>query len=174
MAEIHRARLRVGDATRMLVVKRILPEHSKNEDFVAMFRDEARLSMSLSHANVVQVFDCGQTEDGEWFLAMEYVHGQTLRRLMTRAGYPENGGMRPGMALLIAAEVARGLAYAHTRADEAGKPLEIVHRDVTPSNVLLSYEGEVKIGDFGIARAATRATKTQTGVLKGKPAYIAP
>ena len=172
MAEIFKARFQVAGGQKTCVIKRILPHLAMNDDFITMFHDEARISVRLSHANIVQVFDFGNIE-GDHFLAMEYVQGQNLGSLLKKLR--KTGDTLPvPIALYIAAETAKGLHYAHSRADENGQPLGIVHRDVSPANILLSYEGEVKIADFGIAKAASKDAATKTGHIKGKASYLAP
>lgn len=173
MGELWRGRL-PGAAgwEKDVAVKTILPHLVDDEAFVNRFVDEARIAVTLSHGNIVPVFDMGE-DDGRYFIAMEYVRGADLRRLLrTLRG---NGERVPdAFALYIAAEIARGLDYAHSREDDAGEPLHIVHRDVSPSNILISREGDVKLADFGIASARSRLTRTMTGELKGKLAYMSP
>lgn len=173
MAEIYKAMYRAGgDFEKTLVIKRILPHLATDEEFVSMFRDEAKLTVRLSHANVVQVFDFGRHGD-DHFLAMEYVQGQNLRQVMRRC--QELGATVPiPFALYCCMEVCKGLQYAHTRKDENDQPMGIIHRDITPSNILLSYDGEVKIADFGIAKAVSRHSGTQAGMIKGKASYLSP
>ncbi|MCY1023101.1 serine/threonine-protein kinase [Pyxidicoccus sp. MSG2] len=175
MAETWRARL-VGDAgvTRPVLIKKVLPEFSDDEAFISMFISEARISATLSHGNVAQVFDFGQV-DGDYFLAMEFVDGQPLHRVLKRAARSGLPALPVPLATFIALEICRGLHYAHTRADEKGAPLGIVHRDISPDNVLVGYEGQVKIVDFGIAKARSlRTFDTEPGVVKGKYLYFSP
>ena len=173
MAEIFRARYSPGpDFSKIVVIKRILPSLADDEEFVTMFRDEARITVQLNHTNIVQVFDFGHIA-GSYFLAMEYVRGANLSSVLRRCN-PSGRFIPVDLSLLIGREIAKGLAYAHAQRDEAGQPLGIVHRDVSPSNVLISYEGEVKITDFGIAKAASRISGTQQGIVKGKLSYMAP
>ncbi len=176
MAEIFRARfVAAAGVTKSVVIKRILPHYAGNSAFVSMFINEAKIACSLSHGNIAQIFDFGEI-DGEYFLAMEYVQGQALNRLMRKA--QERGFLVPTpIAVYIASELCAGLHYAHTRTDENGRPLGIIHRDVSPQNVIVSYEGQVKIVDFGIAKARSAGldnTKTQTGAMKGKYVYFSP
>ncbi len=175
MAETWRARLMgAAGVTKPVLIKKILPEYSRDRDFTAMFISEARITATLSHGNVAQVFDFGEV-DGEYFLAMEFVDGQPLNRLMKRARKTGLPALPVVLATYTAIEMCRGLHYAHTRTDEAGEPLVIVHRDVSPDNVLISYEGQVKIVDFGIAKArALRDFKTQAGVVRGKYLFFSP
>jgi hypothetical protein len=175
MAETWRARL-VGDAgvTKPVLIKKVLPEFSGDEAFISMFISEARISATLSHGNVAQVFDFGRV-DGDYFLAMEFVDGQPLHRILKRAAKTGLPALPIPLATFIALEMCRGLHYAHTRADEKGQPLGIVHRDISPDNVLVSYEGQVKIVDFGIAKARSlRTFDTEPGVVKGKYLFFSP
>lgn len=173
MAEIFlaRARTELGGA-RLVVVKQILPALSGNEKFAEMLITEAKLAARLSHANVVQVFDLGRHES-VLFIAMEYIEGFDLNDLLRRCA--RSGVPLPiDFSLLVAMEALRGLGYAHRLADDAGAPLGIVHRDVSPSNVLISFEGEVKLCDFGIARANDIADLLSEDVIKGKASYMSP
>ncbi|WP_223643229.1 serine/threonine protein kinase [Corallococcus sp. EGB] len=175
MAETWRAQL-VGDAgvTKPVLIKKVLPEYANDEAFISMFISEARISATLSHGNVAQVFDFGRVE-GEYFLAMEFVDGQPLHRVLKRALKSDLGALPIPVAVFIAMEMCRGLHYAHTRMDSSGRPLGIVHRDISPDNVLLGYEGQVKIVDFGIAKAQLiRGFKTAPGVVKGKYLFFSP
>ncbi|NPD29797.1 serine/threonine protein kinase, partial [Corallococcus exiguus] len=175
MAETWRAQL-VGDAgvTKPVLIKKVLPEYANDEAFIAMFISEARISATLSHGNVAQVFDFGRV-DGEYFLAMEFVDGQPLHRVLKRAAKSGMGALPVPIAVFIAMEMCRGLHYAHTRTNSSGQPLGIVHRDISPDNVLVSYEGQVKIVDFGIAKAQLlRGFKTAPGVVKGKYLFFSP
>jgi serine/threonine-protein kinase len=139
-----------------------------------MFLNEARLAATLEHSNLARVIDFGILAD-RYFLAMEYVHGQDLRALLHRAATGLPAGRVPlAHAIYIVQSVAAGLHYAHERRDEGGRPLGLVHRDVSPSNVLLSFDGEVKLGDFGIAKATEHTQATATATLRGKLAYMSP
>ncbi|MBX7197623.1 MAG: protein kinase, partial [Sandaracinaceae bacterium] len=179
MAEVFRAKsYGVEGFEKVLVIKRILPQLASEPKFVDMFVREAKLSVRLSHANVVQVFDLGRVGDA-LFIAMEYVHGLDLATLLSwgrRRGKP----LPPSVVAYIAAEVAKGLDHAHRRRDEQLRPLGIVHRDVSPQNVLLSYEGEVKVTDFGIAKARDTlgeddGPRSDGGIaIRGKWSYLAP
>jgi serine/threonine protein kinase len=171
MAEVYRARA-FGTAgfEKILVIKKVLDHMTEDTEFIEMFIDEARIAVQLAHVNIVQVFDLGEV-DGQYFMAMEYVHGLDLSRLLTRA---RNLGSYPiPLALFVISEALKGLQFAHERVDEDGKPLNIVHCDVSPQNILISYAGEVKIHDFGIARAAFQAD-TKHRVVRGKYAYMSP
>jgi serine/threonine protein kinase len=175
MAEVFLAKLKGADGfAKDVVIKRVLPQHSENVEFVSMFRDEARITSQLFHGNIVQVIEFGVAE-GHHYLVLEYVNGPSLSRTLAAL---QRASLRLSIveAAHIASEVARALDYAHRKRGADGTPLQVVHRDVTPSNILLSREGEVKLADFGIARARARlaTTATERGVLKGKLAYMAP
>jgi tRNA A-37 threonylcarbamoyl transferase component Bud32 len=172
MAEIFLARSQGPDGFEKLVVlKSLLLERADDQAWVQMFLDEARLAATLAHPNVAQVFDVGREGDQRFF-TMEYVHGADLRDVMTAA--ERHGGVPLDVALAIVAGVAAGLHHAHDKTDERGRPLDIVHRDVSPSNVLVSFDGAVKVVDFGIAKAAVRRAATRTGTVKGKAGYMSP
>ena len=166
MARIYIARATgIGSFERHVVLKMILPERAQDETSVQMFLDEARLAASLNHQNVAQVFEVG-VEGGIHFLAMEYVHGQDLRALLARAG--ASGTRVPlDLALTVVAGAASGLEHAHERRNSDGTPMGIVHRDVSPSNIIIGYDGAVKLLDFGIAKATSRSVETQSGIIKG-------
>ena len=172
MAEIFLARLH-GPAgfIKEIAIKRILPQFAEDPKFVAMFIDEARLAARLNHPNIVQVSDFHDM-DGELYLAMEYVNGPDLRRVLL-AGKERAHGLPPELAIAIALEVAKGLHYAHNKTFQ-GRHLNIIHRDINPHNILVSYEGTVKIADFGIAKVAHRTNVTRSGVIKGKLPYLSP
>ncbi len=157
---------------RHVVVKRIKAEHAKDKRFIQMFLDEARLAATLHHQNVVQVHDIGE-EHGEYFFAMEYLHGEDLRKLLSTVS-KQRKHLPLGNVLAIISAAAAGLHYAHERRDNNKKRLEIVHRDVSPSNIVVGYDGSVKVLDFGIAKAAMRTAETRTGTLKGKVSYMSP
>jgi len=173
MAEVLLARI-VGadDFEREVVIKRILPEYANERDFVDMFRDEARITAQLRHGNIAQVIEL--RADGEQYsLVLEYVDGpplSTIAQVLRASGRT----MPHGLVAHLLVEVARALDYAHRKRGADGTPLGVVHRDVSPSNVLVSRDGEVKLADFGIARATSRISSTQAGGVKGKLAYIAP
>jgi len=172
MAEVFLARRRCAEATyKMLVVKRILPEHLSAPNFRAMFAGEARLATRLNHPNIVQVYDFQDAQDEGQLLSMEYVEGPDMGKVARRAR-EEKQAFPPFVAAHIAAEVGRGLHYAHERKDDRGQPLEIVHRDVSPQNILVSFDGAVKVADFGIATASM--FREERGVLKGKLGYMSP
>lgn len=173
MAEIFLAKsLSIQGMEKHVAIKRVLPSLTKNAKFIEMFLDEARLSIVLNHANIVQVFDVSQS-GGTYFIVMEYVDGFNVRHLFQRAseiGYR----IPPSIACYILMEVMKGLEHAHTKRDLEGKHLRIVHRDLSPPNVLISRSGEVKITDFGLAKATSQLTKTDPGVVKGKYSYLSP
>ncbi|SET17515.1 serine/threonine protein kinase [Stigmatella erecta] len=175
MAAVYRARyLAAPGVTKPLVIKRVLTQYAEHPAFVEMFIQEARVSVGLSHGNIVQVFDFGQV-DGEYFLAMELVEGQPLSRVLKRAQAKGLAALPAPLAVSIAIEMCKGLHHAHTRTDEHRRPLGLVHRDISPDNVLVSYEGEVKISDFGIAKARLAGRQeTEAGVVKGKYLYLSP
>ncbi len=174
MAEVFKAKSHgVEGFEKILVIKRILDELGENPRFVDMFINEAKIAVTLSHANIVQVFDLGRA-NGSFFIAMEYVAGFDLATIL-KTVRDTDATLPPELAVFIVSEVAKGLDYAHRRRDASSKPLHIVHRDVSPQNVLLSFEGEVKLTDFGIAKARTTVDeRTEAGILKGKHAYMAP
>jgi serine/threonine protein kinase/Flp pilus assembly protein TadD len=173
MAEVFLAKRRgVEGFEKIVAIKRILPELSWNREFVSMFINEAKIAARLSHPNIVQIFDFGKI-DNYHFIAMEYVHGENLRTILQRAEQKKIP-ISPEIAALIAARASAGLEHAHRKSDESGKPLRIVHRDVSPQNVLVSYDGDVKVVDFGIAKAVAENPEVTRGVLKGKLAYLSP
>ncbi|MEI9951356.1 MAG: protein kinase [Pseudomonadota bacterium] len=173
MAEVYVAQ-RAGPRgfAKRFAVKRILPELAQDARFVAMFCDEARICAALCHPNIVQVVDFGEA-NGELFMAMEFVDGVSLARLLRSVSTRRERFPR-GIALHIVHEVLRGLAFAHEAQDEHGRPLGIVHRDVSPGNVLIGRAGEVKLGDFGIVRSEFVDRRTYPGELKGKVGYMSP
>jgi serine/threonine protein kinase len=175
MAELYRARMTAAaGVTRPVVIKKILSHYAGNAAFVSMFINEARISVGLSHGNIAQVFDFGEV-DGEYYLAMEWVHGQPLSRVLRRAREKGLEVLPVPLALLVAIEMLQGLAYAHNKLDENGRPLHILHRDVSPQNVLLSYEGQVKLVDFGIARARLAGrVEPEADASQGKYLYFSP
>ena len=173
MAEIYVARTHgVGGFEKLVALKVIHPNFSADPDFVQMLVDEAKLSVQLTHANIVQTFDLGRVDE-QYYIAMELIDGIDLYKLLRRASEHEID-FPFEVAAFIAAEVATGLDYAHRKRDARGRPLKIVHRDVSPQNVLVSFDGQVKIVDFGIAKAAMRGQQTAAGVIKGKYYYMSP
>jgi serine/threonine protein kinase len=175
MAEVFRA-LVLGPEQfqRVVVVKRILPQFSASPSFIQMFIDEARLCGRLSHPNIIQVYEFGNHDD-QYFITMEYVEGKSLGHIQQRL-HDRRERMPPSIAAEIARHMCRGLAYAHALTAEDGKPLGIVHRDLSPGNVIVGYNGLVKVLDFGIARVENRFRigSTDPGCVKGKSSYLAP
>jgi eukaryotic-like serine/threonine-protein kinase len=173
MAEVFRAKaFGVEGFERLVAVKRILPNIAEDKEFIRMFIEEAKLAVQLNHANIAQIFDLGVV-DGSYYIALEHVHGRDLRGMFDRCrqlGDP----MPVSQACFVVMKVCEGLDYAHNKRDQAGRELHLVHRDVSPQNVLVSFEGEVKLIDFGIAKAAGKGSKTQAGILKGKFGYMSP
>ena len=167
MAEIFLARgVGTTGLERYCVLKRILRNRAADVHFVRMFLDEARLAAQLNHPNVAQVYDIGKLSDS-YFFTMEYVHGETVRALLQRARSLRRE-LPVGAVLTIMAGAAAGLHHAHDRLGLDGRPLGIVHRDVSPSNLMVSYEGGVKLVDFGVAKAADRMQETRSGTVKGE------
>jgi eukaryotic-like serine/threonine-protein kinase len=171
MAELYKADyVREDGFKRTMAVKRVLPHLAENQDFIDMFIREARLAALLQHPNIVQIFDFGKIQNA-YFIAMEYIDGLNLGQIMGRL----KTGLPVDMAIFIAIKISLGLDHSHTRRDdESGKQLGIVHRDISPQNILVSYQGEVKISDFGISKANTEPSLTQAGVIKGKLSYLSP
>ncbi len=173
MAEVFRAKaFGVEGFERIVAVKRILPSVAEDTDFITMFIDEAKIAVQLNHANIAQIFDLGKVGEA-YFIALEYVHGKDLRAIFELAR--ERGEPVPiEMTCFVMMKICEGLDYAHNKRDASGRELELVHRDVSPQNILVSFDGETKLIDFGIARAAGKAGKTQAGILKGKFGYLSP
>ena len=173
MAEVFRAKRKgVEGFEKVVAVKRILSHLSMNQEFVDMFVAEAKMVAGLSHPNIVQIFDLGKIGDS-YYIAMEFVDGRDLRSILTET---RRRGLDFGVDLsaLVAAKVCSGLEYAHRYRDSEGNELRIVHRDVSPQNILISLEGEIKLTDFGIAKAAVKASHTDSGSLRGKLLYMSP
>ena len=153
---------------RTVAIKRILPHLAENSDFIKMFTREARLAALLRHPNIVQIFDYGKIGNA-YFIAMEFIDGKNLGEMLSvmKQGIPVDN------TVFIISEICKGLDYSHARRnDETGEPLNIVHRDISPQNLLISYQGEVKISDFGISKARSEPSFTQAGVIKGKLSYL--
>ena len=173
MAEIFLARQAGLDGfEKTIVLKRIRPHLSKQSSFVRMFLNEAKLAAQLNHPNIVQIYDLGRIGESH-YIAMEYIFGRDMRRIIPKADSLEIP-FPMVYALKIASSVCEGLYYAHQKADPYGNPLNIVHRDVTPENVFVSFDGTVKILDFGIAKAANQIIQTDAGEIKGKLSYMSP
>ena len=171
MAEVFRATYNPeGGFEKQVAVKRVLPAYTDNEEFLTLFRREAELGSMLIHPNVVQVLDLGRHQ-GTLFLAMEFVDGLPLSGLLQKL---PSGRLPPAAVTYIGMEVAAALAYVHSRTGPTGEPLHLVHRDLNPPNLLLSRIGEVKLSDFGVARAAHQASVTQVQMVRGKAGYMAP
>ena len=173
MAEVWRGKaFGAGGFERLVAIKRILPNIAEDDEFIAMFQDEARISVQLTHANICQIYELNRISRS-LYIAMEYVPGKDLRSIFDRA---RKKGEPPPVPLVcyVIGKLCEGLDYAHRKKDSYGRELNIVHRDVSPQNVLISFEGEVKVIDFGIAKAAGKVTKTQAGILKGKFGYMSP
>jgi len=172
MAEIFKAKTAGAEGfEKEIVIKRILPHFTEDESFVKMFIDEATITSKLQHSNIVQIFDFDVSE-GSYYIAMEYIEGVDLKKAIddgVKAGRP----LSVAQCVYILMELSKGLHYAHTK-EHKGKPLNIVHRDISPHNAMVSFNGEVKLMDFGIAKAAQRSTKTMAGTVKGKVAYMSP
>jgi serine/threonine protein kinase len=156
---------------RHVVLKRIRPEYAKDQRFIRMFLDEARLAANLHHQHIVQVYDIGEAA-GEYFIAMEYIHGEDVRTILSTAS-KTRAHVPLGYAIAIVSAAAAGLHYAHKRRGSDKRPLGIVHRDVSPSNILVGYDGSIKVVDFGIAKASMKQ-ETRSGSLKGKVSYMSP
>jgi serine/threonine protein kinase len=174
MAEVYLARQTgLAGFEKECVIKRILPSLAADQHFVQMFLDEARIAARLSHPNIVQIFDLGALNETDFYLAMEHVQGVDLQEVCD-AEEARGGRLPLPVALRIVSSVAEGLDYAHRATDGRGEPLGLVHRDVTPSNVILSVDGAAKILDFGIAKAMAREGHTEVGIIKGKIPYMSP
>jgi eukaryotic-like serine/threonine-protein kinase len=173
MAEVFKAKtVGVEGFERIVALKRILPSIAEDEEFITMFIDEAKIAVQLQHANIAQIFDLGKVDDS-YFIALEYVNGRDVRRIFDDLRKQGHAMPVPQVCHLIM-QLCEGLDYAHNKRDAQGRDLNLVHRDVSPQNVLIGYEGEVKLIDFGIAKAAGKASKTQAGILKGKFGYMSP
>ncbi len=173
MAEVFKAKtVGVEGFERIVALKRILPSIAEDEEFITMFIDEAKIAVQLQHANIAQIFDLGKVDDS-YFIALEYVNGRDLRGIFDDVRKLGQVMPMPQVCYLIM-QLCEGLDYAHNKRDAQGRDLNLVHRDVSPQNVLIGYEGEVKLIDFGIAKAAGKASKTQAGILKGKFGYMSP
>ncbi len=157
---------------KLTAIKRILPHLSGNEEFISMFINEAKLAAQLTHPNIVHIYDFGKTEEA-YYIAMEYLAGKNLKEILKRCR-EKKITLPVKQAALIIRCACKALDYAHRKRDLNNKLLNLVHRDVSPQNILISYEGEVKIVDFGIAKAALHSQETRVGMLKGKLAYMSP
>ena len=173
MAEIFKAKSSgLGGFEKLLAIKRLHPRYSEDDDFVRMLVDEAKIAVELNHQNICQIFDLGRCND-QVYIAMEYLDGRDLYQLLKRQA--ELGRLMPiEVAVFIATEICTGLDYAHRKKTSSGADLNIIHRDISPQNIIVTWEGEVKIVDFGIAKASLRAIETASGVIKGKFYYMSP
>ncbi len=174
MAEVYKAKKKgVEGFEKIVALKKILPHLAEDEEFIEMFIDEAKLASKLNHPNIAQIYDLGKI-NGSYFIAMEYVLGKDLRTILRKIKKEKKSLPPIEISSYIIMKVAEALDYAHRKVDENGKPLNIVHRDVSPQNILISYEGEIKLVDFGVAKASIRAHHTVAGSLKGKLLYMSP
>lgn len=175
MAEIYRARLAAAKEgpDRVIVIKKVIANLSQNQEFLQMFEEEIKITVGLTHPNIIQIYDYGK-HDEQYFMAMEYVEGKNLRQFVKRLADMKSM-FSIDMSAHIISQVCHALAYAHAYKDRmSGKPLGIVHRDISPQNVMISYDGAVKLFDFGIAKAKSASEATRAGVIKGKPSYLSP
>lgn len=173
MAEVWKAQMRgVEGFQKTVAIKKILPHLSDNDDFITMFIDEAKLAAQLSHNNIIHIYDLGKIAS-VYFIAMEYIDGHDLKSIL-RVGEERGTPMSPELAVFVASKIASALDYAHRKRDFNEQQMELVHRDVSPQNVLISYDGDIKLCDFGIAKAASKASHTLAGALKGKLQYMSP
>ncbi|HEX9801331.1 MAG TPA: TonB family protein [Thermoanaerobaculia bacterium] len=173
MAEVWKARMKGVEGFRKTVaIKKILPHLTDSTDFVTMFVDEAKLAAQLNHTNIIHIYDLGKIAD-DYYIAMEYVDGKDLRTILN-AARERDSPLPLSLALLVASRLAAALDHAHRQKDFEGRPLGLVHRDVSPQNVLISFDGDIKLCDFGIVKAVSKASKTQMGALKGKLQYMSP
>jgi serine/threonine-protein kinase len=173
MGEIFLAKLgEIQGFEKLVIVKKILPNLVADQEFVKRFIDEAQVAIKLQHGNIAPVFEVGKV-DGEYFLALEYIEGRDLRKLVARQR-EERVRMPPDLCLFVAREIANGLAYAHRKTDNDGKSLALVHCDISPPNIMVSFEGEVKVIDFGIAKSAIRIAGSNPNMGFGKFGYMAP
>jgi serine/threonine protein kinase len=173
MAEVFLAKsFGAAGFERLLVIKKILPHLAEDEEFITMFIDEARIASTLTHSNIIQINELGK-EDNDYYIAMEYMMAKDLSRIHEKISRQKRAVPIP-IVVLIASRICEGLEYAHRKKDSDGKSLDIIHRDISPGNVLVSYDGDVKLIDFGIAKAQNRMGRTTAGTLKGKFGYMSP
>ncbi len=171
MAEVYRARS-ASDGNRLIAIKCMLPALVDDEEFANMFVDEAKLASQLSHPNIVQIYELGRYKE-QLYIAMELIHGRDLRAIVRKAK-KRGVALSPQFVAYVVAKTAEALDYAHRKTSIDGRPLKLVHRDISPQNILVGYDGNVKVVDFGIAKADFRRTMSRVGILKGKFAYMAP
>ncbi len=173
MAEVWKARKRGEEGFQKIVaIKKILPHLSDNQDFIEMFIDEAKLAAQLNHNNIIHIYDLGKIQSS-YYIAMEYIDGYDLKTILRR-GEERDHPMGVELALFVASKIGQALDYAHRKKDFDEREMGLVHRDVSPQNVLVSQDGDIKLCDFGIAKAASKASHTQAGALKGKLQYMSP
>ncbi len=173
MAEVYRAKQTGADNfERPVAIKRILPHIARDPNFIAMFQAEAKLAVQLQHGNICQIYQLGRHEDS-FYIALEYVDGRDVGAILD-LHQKQNRPIPLPQACYIIRRVCEGLDYAHNKKSNQGEPLHIIHRDISPPNLLVSYEGEVKLIDFGLAKAVGSSVQTQAGIIKGKLAYMSP
>ncbi len=175
MAEIFLAKTSsIQGIGKFLAMKRILPQYSSNKEFISMFTEEAKICVNLSHSNIARIYEFG-IEKGQFFIVMELIEGKNLRQILSRFEKEQRFGFSVDQAVYIIKEIASGLDNAHRRLDDSsGKPLNIIHRDISPQNIMVSFEGEIKVVDFGIAKTEGKKEETKAGTLKGKFSYMSP
>ena len=173
MAEVFRAKL-TGEKgfEKLIVVKKMLPHMAEDPEMVSHFIDEAKLAALLQHENIIHVYNFGEAE-GSYFIAMEYLFGKDLKSILAKSSQIDSL-IGVEKSLLIASKICEGLEYAHNLKDLQGASLNIIHRDISPQNIIITYDGKVKIIDFGIAKTTSQTSKTQVGIIKGKVAYMSP
>ncbi len=173
MAEVYKAQQTGADGfERPVAIKRILPHIARDPNFIAMFQAEAKLAVQLQHGNIAQIYQLGRQDDA-FYIALEYIDGRDVGAVLD-LHQKQGKGLPLAQACYIVTRCAEGLDYAHNKKSPDGKPLNIIHRDISPPNILISYEGEVKLIDFGLAKAASSSVQTQAGIIKGKLAYMSP
>ncbi len=173
MAEVFKAKtFGIEGFEKLVAIKRILPSIAEDDEFIKMFIDEAKITVKLQHANIAQVYELGKIDDS-YFIAMEFINGKDLKQLFEK-NKKNSIPMSFAQACYIVSQMCSGLDYAHRKKDERGVDLKIIHRDVSPQNIRISYDGEVKVIDFGIAKAKNKSSKTEAGILKGKFGYMSP
>ncbi|MEW5851974.1 MAG: serine/threonine-protein kinase, partial [Myxococcota bacterium] len=173
MAEVYLAKTSgVEGFEKKVAIKRILPHLTESSEFVEMFIDEAKLTVQLNHANIANIYELGKV-GGSYFIAMEFIHGRDVNALFKDA-YRRKQPLPVALCAYIVQQLCEGLEYAHRKKDQDGRDLGIVHRDISPANILVSYEGAVKIIDFGIAKAVSKLSMTRPGLIKGKISYMSP
>lgn len=174
MAEVYRAKAPGAEGIgKILAIKRILPQYTSNSEFIEMFKTEAKIAINLTQANIAQIYEFGE-DKSQFYLVMEYIDGRNLRQVLSRCSKLQKA-LTIEQCVFVIAQIANGLDYAHRCLDKnTGGPLNIIHRDMSPQNIMLSFEGEVKIVDFGIAKAESKIENTRAGTLKGKFGYMSP